>query len=263
VREQLLEDPAPFIGYLVPWQGYVLDPALMLIGFRRRSPLLIIGGLALQMLLFAMTGFRAFLLLPLLLLGLFLIARRRNLAALVLMGMMLVVGIALGVYAWLDAPIVPALLVDRVIMVPAEIHYWYYDFFWVHGQPPLQLSQSLLAALSYTHYKVPIAEVIGWQYMHTAASANVGLFADAFANFGFVGCGIYALLFALVLKAVDAASRDTDPRVAAALLGMPAFQLVNTGLMTTLSTHGLALAVIVLWAFGSERGSGRAPDQGS
>lgn len=258
VREQFLEDAAPFIGYLVPWQGYVLDPALMLIGFMRRSALIGLLGLALQLLLFAMTGFRAFLLLPLLLLGLLLIGRRRNLAALVLVGMMAVVGVALALYAWLDAPIVPTLLVDRVIMVPAEIHYWYYDFFGVHSQPPLQLSQSILGALSVSHYNVPIAEVIGWQYMGSAASANVGLFADAFANFGFAGCGIYALLFALLLKLVDAASYETDNRVAIALLGMPAFELVNSGLLTTLSTHGLAVAIVVLWAFGSGPAVGAA-----
>jgi hypothetical protein len=50
-----------------------------------------------------------------------------------------------------------------------------------------------------------------------------------------------------LLKVVDAAGRGADPRVAAALVAMPAFLLVNSGLLTTLLTHGLALTVIVLW----------------
>jgi len=250
VREEFLEHVAPLMGYLVPWQGYVLNPALMLIGARRRSALISALGLALQLLLFGMTGYRAFLLLPILLVACYLLARRRYLLPLAISGMLAVVGIALGLYAWLDEPLIPSLLIDRVIVIPAEIHYWYYDFFGVRGQPPLQLSQSILSALSAVHYSAPIPEVIGWQYMGSAASANVGLFGDAFANFGFAGCAIFALLFALLLKAVDAAAHATDPRIAAALIGMPAFQLVNSGLLTTLLTHGLAMAILVLWALG-------------
>ena len=262
VREEFLEDIAPLMGYLVPWQAYVLNPALMLIGFKRRSLLIGASGLVLQLLLFGMTGFRAFLLIPLLLLGLLLIGRRRHLAAVALAAMMTVVGIALALYAWLDQPMIPALLVDRVIMVPAEVHYWYYDFFGVHGQAPLQLSQSILSAATSAHYRAPIAEVIGWKYLGSAASANVGLFADAFANFGFAGCGVFALLFALLLKAVDAASRATDARVATALVGMPAFQLVNSGLLTTLLTHGLGLAIVVLWTLAGPPAAGEGAAEG-
>jgi hypothetical protein len=248
VREEFLTRAGRFMGYLVPWQGYVLNPALLLIALRRRSLLIGLTGLALQLLLFGMTGFRAFLFIPALLLAFYVIAPRRQLTAIVLAGMLAVIGLALVLYAWLEQPLIPLLLIDRVVVVPAEIHYWYYDFFGVHGQAPLQLSQSILAGLSTSHYQVPIAEVIGWTYIGSEASANVGLFGDAYANFGFAGCAAFALLFAVVLKAIDAAARATDPRIAAALVAVPAFELVNAGLLTTLLTHGLALAVLVLWA---------------
>ncbi len=259
VREEFLEDAAPLVGYFVPWQGYVLNPALMLLGLRRRSVLMGGLGLGLQLLLFGMTGYRAFLLIPLLLLGVYLFGRRRQLLVLALTGVLGVIAAALLLYAWLDQPLIPALLVDRVIVIPAEIHYWYYDFFGVRAQPTLQLSQSLFAPLSVAHYTTPIPEVIGWKYMGSAASANVGLFGDAFANFGFAGCFIFALLFALLLKAVDAAGRGADVRVAAALVAMPAFQLVNSGLLTTLLTHGLGLTIIVLWTLSD--GASRAADR--
>ena len=128
---------------------------------------------------------------PGLLFGLYMIGSRRHLAGLALAGMMLIVGAALGLYVWLDAPVVPALLVDRVIIIPAEIHYWYYDFFGVNGHAPLQLSQSIFTGVAASHYSAPIAEVIAWKYMGLNAWANVGLFADAFANFGFAGCAIF------------------------------------------------------------------------
>jgi len=249
VRDEFIEGLAPLEGYFVPWQGLVLNPALMLAALKRRSLLLGAVALGLQTLLFGMTGFRAFLLMPGLLLGMYAIGARRQLTALGLAGMLLLVGLALLLYVWLDIPQIPALLVDRVIIIPAEIHFWYYDFFGVHGNAPLQLSQSVFSLITTTHYQAPIAEVIGWKYMGVTAWANVGLFADAFANFGFAGCAVFAALFALVLKTLDAASRATDARVAAALIAVQAFQLVNGGLLTTLLTHGLGIAILILWAF--------------
>jgi hypothetical protein len=248
VREEFLEQIAPLIGYLVPWQGYVLNPALMLFGLKRRSLLIGLLGLVLQLLLFGMTGFRAFLFIPFLVLAFYFFGHGRRLLVMAIAGLLLVIGAALMLYVWLKNPLIPALLIDRVIVVPAEIHYWYYDFFGAHGQAPLQLSQSILSGLSTAHYSAPVPEVIGWKYLGSAASANVGLFGDAFANFGFAGCAIFALVFGLVLKVVDAAARDVEPRFAAALVAMPAFQLVNSGLLTTLLTHGLALAILILWA---------------
>jgi hypothetical protein len=247
VREEFLANLAPLAGYLVPWQGLVLNPALMLVSLERRSLTLGLVALLLQVLLFGMTGFRQFLLMPGLLLGMYFIGGRRHFAQLALTGIMLMLGAAIALYIWLDAPVIPALLVDRVIVVPAEIHYWYYDFFAIHGHAPLQLSQSTLAALSTSHYKAPIAEIIAGNYMGENAWANVGLFADAFANFGFAGCAIFALLFALVLKVLDAVSRAAGARVAAALIAVQAFQLVNVGLLTALLSNGLALAIVVLW----------------
>ena len=129
VREEFLEQIAPLIGYLVPWQGYVLNPALMLFGLKRRSLLIGLLGLALQLLLFGMTGFRAFLFIPLLVLAFYFIGYHRWLLVAAISGVLLVIGAALLLYVWFMNPLIPALLVDRVIVVPAEIHYWYYDFF--------------------------------------------------------------------------------------------------------------------------------------
>lgn len=248
VRDEFLANAPPLTGYLVPWQGYVLNPAMMLLGIRKRSPILGALGLVLQLFLFGETGYRAFLFLPLLLIAFYLIAMRRALTAMALAGAMAVVALAVVLYAVLQAPLIPSLLVDRLLVIPAQIHYWYYDFFGVHHAPLLQLSQSILAFLSQAPFQSPIAEVIGWTYMNSNGSANVGLFGDAFANFGFLGCAIFAILLALVLMVLDAAARGVHPRVATALIAMPAFELINSGLFTTLLTEGLALAIVVLWA---------------
>src|SRR5262249_26437912 len=151
-------------------------------------------------------------------------------------------------------PLIPSLLVYRLLLIPAELHFWYYDFFGVHGQPLLLLSQSVLSAASEQHYSVPIAEVIGWKYMGSKASANVGLFGYAFSNLGYAGIAAFAVLFALTLKVIDSAGRRTWPRLAAGLVGVPAFQLVNSGLQTTLVTHGLLITMLALWLLSEPEG---------
>lgn len=250
VRAAFLRNAAPLTGYLVPWQGYVLNPSMMLLGVRRRSVILAGLGLVLQLALFGETGYRAFLFLPLLLVVFYVVALRRDLTATALSGAIAVVLFALGLYAALGAPLIPSLLVDRLLVIPAQIHYWYYNFFGVHHAPFLQLSQSIFASLSEAPFQSPIAEVIGWTYMNSNGSANVGVFGDAFANFGFLGCAAFAILLALVLVVLDAAAKGVNSRIATALIAMPAFELINSGLLTTLLTEGLAVAIVVLWAIG-------------
>ena len=60
---------------------------------------------------------------------------------------------------------------------------------------------------------------------------------------------VIALLAAFSTWSSPWASAPIRAGVAVALVGVQAFQLVNGGLLTTLLTHGWALAIIVLWAF--------------
>jgi hypothetical protein len=51
-----------------------------------------------------------------------------------------------------------------------------------------------------------------------------------------------------VMPSVPLALGRADIRVAAAPVPMRAFELVNSGMLTTLLTHGLALTIVVLWS---------------
>jgi hypothetical protein len=251
VRDEFLENSFPMAGYFVPWQGYVVNPLVIVVGLRRRSASLLLLGLALQLLLFSMTGYRAFLFMPLGLLALFWFNRTKLLTALILTGAVCLMGLAGIWYIVFDEPLLPSIFIYRLFVIPAELHYWYYDFFGTRAQPLLHFSQSIVSGFADSYYREPIAATIGWFYLGSAASANVGMFADAYANFGFAGSLGVAILFAVVLKSLDSAARNVDPRVAAALICTPAFQLANSGLQTTLSTHGLAFLALTLWAVGS------------
>jgi len=247
VRAQFLEEALPpFGGYLVPWFGYVLNPVLFLVGVRRRSWTLMVLSLALQTLLFGATGFRAFLFLPLFIAGCAWLGGRRYLPATLMLGAGAVVVLALLLYAITDSAVIPSLAVWRLLVIPAEVHYWYYDYFATQGHDLLMLTQSVLAPLGHGAQQ-PIADIIGRAYVGGTESANVGLFGDAYANFGVLGCIAFAVLAALLVSVLDALGRNLPRWLAAGLVGAPALTLVNSGLLTTLGTHGLALLLVVLW----------------
>jgi uncharacterized membrane protein YgaE (UPF0421/DUF939 family) len=91
--------------------------------------------------------------------------------------------------------------------------------------------------------------LIGARYFHSASNdANVNIWADGYANFGYAGILCFTLLLAILLWLYDsiaASSRNT--RVAALAIGLPAFALANGGLLTSLLTNGVALAMLLIY----------------
>jgi hypothetical protein len=77
--------------------------------------------------------------------------------------------------------------------------------------------------------------------------ANANFWADAFANFGIWVVFAFTAILGVVLWLYDSITLDTDLRLAALVLVMPAISLSNSGLFTCLLTHGLGLAFLVMY----------------
>jgi hypothetical protein len=78
-------------------------------------------------------------------------------------------------------------------------------------------------------------------------NANNGIYADAYMNFGFIGLFFWGILLTIILKLIDSLSRYKDLRITVATIAMPVIFLTNSALLTCLSTHGLLLALILLY----------------
>jgi hypothetical protein len=88
--------------------------------------------------------------------------------------------------------------------------------------------------------------IIGSLYFH-GVDANANVWADAYANFGYVGIFCFTLLLAIVLWLYDSMAVDRDMRFAALVIGLPAFALANGGLLTCLLSNGMALAMLLVY----------------
>ena len=237
--------------FAVSWLGNVLLPIFIAVGLLRRAPAWIVVGVAGQLFLYAATGFKSILFSSALVLCIFvaLSLRGRLFGLAVAFGAMV---LAVGTWAidqMLLQPLLSSWFVRRLILTPGILTGWYFDYF--HGAPKAQLAHSVLSPFLDYPYPATPPILIGDAYFGQAATyANANLWADAFANFGFVGMISFTLLLGAFLWTYDGlASGDDFPRRAFAtiLLGGPAISLANSALLTSMLTHGVALAWLAVF----------------
>lgn len=236
---------APAAGYLVPAAGNAINPMLMTLGIARRRAGLVALGLAGQILIYSVTGFKSVLfslaLVPLVYLAVSAGRRSFGLAVATAAPVILVLAVAGNTWAgdWSLG------LARRVFATPGQISGYYFDYFASH--PTYGLSHSFLRWFVSSPYDVDPPILIGSVYFPGAGShSNAGLWADAFANFGFAGIVAFTLVAGAVLWFADGLGRGRDARVAAPLLAIAGLTLSDSALFTTILTNGLGLSCALI-----------------
>jgi hypothetical protein len=231
-------------GYIVPWAANVINPLLMGVGMAQRRPALVALGLLGQLLIYADTGYKAVLfsvvLVPLVY---FAIARAaRWFGTLAVLGTAATLVGTVGINSqpgdW------PIALATRTFATPGHVGWYYYDYFSQHDQ--YHLSHSFLSWLFASPYSVDAPLLIGSVYFHQGTDANSSLFADAFANFGYPGVIVFIVICAFTLLVIDALARGRDARVIGPTLAIAGLSLGSSGFFTTMLTHGLVLAGVII-----------------
>ena len=224
VREELEVNTLPLGGYLIPWQAHVINMLALAFALYRRRWVLAVVVLGAQLLLFGMTNYKSFLLAPVLVAAFaFVAGSPRRLLSAILIGAVGGILLAQALYAITDELLIPAIFVRRLFFTPAEMHFWYYEFFSQPAHPFVLLSNSILSAFSEYPYLRPITSMISWEYMRVEAGANVGWLADAYAHFGVAGMVGFSLLLA---ESVDAVSARVPLPLACGAVAVPAISLL-------------------------------------
>lgn len=271
-RKMHSEAVDPGFGYLLPWVAYVIIIAFLTHFAAVRQWRLVLALVAMQLLLFGMTNFKAFLFAPLISVGVILILRRLSLYRAALLGLISMV--AAGVVISAAGELMGVSIVRRALFVPAGLHGLYFDHF--SQNRPAELSGTRFSTLFQSSYDYDAVGEIGRRYWTDAASPNVGWVGDAYAQFGALGVLAYSIFLALLLRFADSVASKAASRgvVVEALLVGPTMALSNSALPTVLATHGLGVVLIALWAMsghtlmprrtsGSEDGLGGRPYVGA
>ncbi len=244
-------DASALARYAVTWIGNVIGPFLIALGLLRRTPALLATGVALQLLIYGTTGFKSVLFSTLLLAALFVAMafQRRYFGAILSVGAASLVILTTAFDALFNTIVFSSLFVRRLIATPGILTGWYYDFF--VDRPKALLGHSVLEPwVDYPYDRLPPL-LIGQNYFGNEATyANANVWADAFANFGVAGIVAYSVLLGLLLWSFDVATgrRDaTNTTMAGLVLGVPTFTLTNSALTISLVTHGVLLALIIVY----------------
>lgn len=253
MRAELEGATFPLMGYLLQWVGYVVNMAVLVYAAHhaRRSLLARLGVvfvLMLQVLLFAMTNFKAFLVIPFVVLGIVYVLRRHDVLRAggfgAVAGLLALLLLHAGGSLWGSG------IIDRVYFVPAVLHSLYFDYFESH--PPALLGATVGNLFGST-YNETMVLLVAREYWGEDFSPNVGWIADAYGNFGTAGIAVFAALLALLLRIGDQLALRLPRGVAEALLAGYTIVLVSSALLTSLLTGGYLVVLLVLWFMARSR----------
>lgn len=249
---KILGNTNVYISYVVDWQALVLNPLLILGGLMSRRKLLIVSGAAGQLMIYSFTGFRSVLFSTVVLLLLLLLCRSQaRFGIRMLLALIGGVAVSAACYLWFGSLSLFSLVVERLVGLPGLLTGFYFSFFAHH--PKMMLSHSILGGIFHNPYGSAPPLIIGKVYFPTWQTyANANFWADAFANFGIWAVFLFTAILGGVFWFYDSIARDSDLRLAALMLVMPAISLANAGLLTCLMTHGLGLACLVMYVLPKE-----------
>ena len=235
----------PFAGYFFNWCGNVVFPGMTVYWLLKKKWALCLIPLALQMLLFSATGMKSMLFAPLfIVMALVLLRFRQKLPW--CLGAFAGLSAASSMIYELTGEIMPfSLMVRRLLLLPAKLSFYYYDFFSVTDK--LLLSHSAFDFLNPYPYDSSPALMIGRLYENAETVANNGLVADGYMNFGVLGVFLWAILLAGVLRLVDSVGQGKDDKFVISCFIIQTVNLTNSAFFTTMMTHGFLFALLFVW----------------
>lgn len=236
------------VGYAVAWIGAVINPLLMAWGFKTKRYLWAAGGALGELLLFGITGHKSILLLVAFVPALILLGHRSDPRRAGLWIVAAGLGIVLAgtvEHIMFQSDYLNVLVVRRQMAGPGLLTGLYFDFFSTH--PKANLAHSILRGVVQDRYATAPALIIGRLHFGEQTAANAHIWADAYANFGYVGMVGYTLVLGGVFWTFDSIAKGVDRRLTIPLIGTTAIKLANTALLTALLTHGILLALLVVF----------------
>jgi hypothetical protein len=242
--------------YVVPLLANVVNPVVMARGLWTRQWVWFVAGVLGQLFVFSLSGNKSAVLSPVALLAAYLLFRSRRsptgtaclLAAPVVALAMLALDRLTGSVNgdWVS------LIVRRFLVTPGLLTAGYVQVF--DDIEKARLAHSIFGwFLHYPYAEEPPTLVGAAFFGDPQVHANANLLADGYANFGYLGMVVACLVLVVLLWTIDDAAVGLPLGFAAMVFLMPALALADSGILTTMLTHGF-LATVLLCAVAPRTG---------
>ncbi|WEJ63147.1 hypothetical protein [Thiomicrorhabdus lithotrophica] len=241
-RELYNANALPFFGYLLSWVAYVFNIFLMVFFLHKKKYILVVFFILMQVMLFGMTNHKLILFVPVVVLFFYLMFMYKLNSKIFLMAS---IGIALAIILSFMHPMFEGLSM-RAFYTPAAMHTLYFDYFSTHSSA--LMSGTRWASIFDAPYDSKAVQIVAQHFWGRDFSPNVGWLGNAYANFGFGGIVVFALMLSIYLKLADEfVSKIPGGKKFSVIMIPVIFSLCSSAFNTVLVTHGGILLLLILW----------------
>jgi hypothetical protein len=235
-------------GYLVNWVSKVFTPFFIAYGLYKKKKYIYITAIIVQVMLYLSFGFKAFLISIIFALLVYFVTKKSNDFKMVFVKILTILIVTSSIFYLFNIFIFRDVLIYRTIFIPAQIQYNYFDFF--QNNEFLYYSEGLIGRLFGIEYSYnqPIGFIVD-AYTHSlqvGSNANTGIFSYEYANSGFLGMVIIAIVFGFLLNFLDLIGNRYDSSLTMVALSYYAISLNDTNFFINLLTGGLVILVFLL-----------------
>lgn len=240
-------------AYLNIWVFKVFNPILFAWALYKRRYGLAVGVLLLQVVFFGISSHKSVLFYPIVILFVYYYfswTRALSIVPLGIVAVFLISGICWFAIDWI-MPV--SMFVRRVFFVVAKNTFDYYTFFSTHEL--VFWSSSFLSSVIEYPYHINPARLIG-EWQGTEASVNNTFLSTGYMHAGSYGIVLYGVLAGLLFRFIDSLAGKGLPQwLVLAVCITPIFSLISSAdFPTALLTHGIGVAVLMLFLIRSNRG---------
>lgn len=253
-RENAAKNLPGIYGYLTPIFAKVIIPFAIVFALIQKKWWLILWLTICSIMIFGLTAHKAPIFFPIFVLGVYWIAGSQNIAKNFIITLIVLLVIS-ALDFWLAEETGDLMFgwfgnfyVERSLLIPSLLDYFYFDFFSDHATYYWSHSKLTLGLLD-KPYSLNPERLIGQNYITSAenSSPNIGWIGSGFANASYIGTFIYSILIGCFLSLLDAYAKKLGSRVVIALFTVPFVTMITTSDLTVMIlTEGLIVAIPLL-----------------
>lgn len=236
------------LSYLVSTQANAINPWIAARGILERRWWVVAIAVLAQLILYSTTGYKHVLFAIGAWLVMLVVLRRRRektRGSVLLIGATSLVVVAAVVDEVMNTNLATSLFSRRFILTPGMLSGAYVRFF--SDNPQAHLGYSILRPFVDYPYDQSPPYIVGAMITNgSVIASNANLFADGYANFGWLGVIGAGAILLVYLRLVDRASVGLPIVVSAIVVIIPAVALSNASVLTAMLSHGLIVALGLL-----------------
>jgi len=232
------------LNYLLPFAAGPLAGYITAAALEKRNVVVLAIVLICGVFFFGFSSHKALMFNPPFVFLGWLFIRQRH-GGVILLGFFVALSVAALLVSGSLADLLGASFANRLIFIPAQIHYYFFREFhdigfqyWAESRFSLGLSKSRLPIDSVNYIGLIMAG-------DPTIGANTGWIANGYMNAGWIGVVFYATILALMLHTLDVLGKRYSPSLVAAAFLVPVLNIINAvDLLVGLLTGGLLLLFI-------------------